>query len=311
VEKYEGFRKAGSFTLATGTEVQGELCLKGAATTLDLYSSESFDTHASPDICGQLHDRRKVSLINCITLSTSTSGAPGNEYHQCSRVFPHFVIFGDQHINSSNRTIRRVSFTVDDAPMLFHDCDAFGEVIKARPHMERIVEASEGAMKIEIGEYPQLFYYTGKREILVVDTVLGRISVRHGISYTFPGPEGIHVDNTIRLNLTFDSERTIEEAVTGVLDILRFLEVIAGRRQNISELTFVPVSNEEHPRSLDVCWCMPPHRDFDDGSHRPHPFDLPIRAATNPSEFAIVLKRWLERNDAWRNASAVSSRRVS
>lgn len=301
MHEYEGFKRAGTFRLTDGTELEGELCLKGAATTLDLYSGAPFDIHASPDVFGLLYDRSKVSLINCIRMSQREQGTGGN-YHQRSSVFPHFVIFGDRHIGSSDRVIREVTFTVDDAPMLFYDCDAFGLVIKARPHMERIAEEMKGNRKIGIGEHPELFYFTGKYEILSVDTVIGKISARHGVSYRFPGPTGIHVDNTIRVNIAFTSEKTIEEAIASLFDVLRFLEVIAGRPQNASDLAFVPVSDGEYPSALDAYWCMPPKRDSDDGSRSPHPADLPIQATMKPDEFTSVLKHWLERNDSWRNA---------
>ena len=288
--------------LTTGTEVQGELCLKGAATTLDLYSGAFFDTHANQDIFGLFYDRSKVSLINCIKMSGPGSVSRGAERYHFSSVFPHFVIFGDQHISSSDRTILELSFTVDDAATLVYDFDSFGEVVAARPHLERIVEAKEWRRKVEIGENPLLFYFTGKHEIFAVDTMLGKISASHGISYRFPGPEGIHVDNTISLNIAFNSERTVAEAIASVLDILRFLEIIAGRPQNISKLAFLPVSTEEHPKVFDVYWCMPPRRDCEDESRKPHPADLPIQAAIKPDEFTSVLKDWLERHDEWRNA---------
>jgi len=304
MQKYEGFRKAGRFTLTTGTEVQGELSLKGPATSLDLYSDAFFDTHPSPDIFGLLYDRSKVSLINCITMTQSKYGAKGDEqYHHCSSVFPHFVIFGGQHISSFDRTIRKLSFTVDDAAVLFCDFDVFGSVVNARPHMERIVEANKRGRKIEIGEDPLLFYCTGKYGIFAVETVLGNVSATHGIAYSSPGPEGIHVDNTIRISIAFNSERTVEQAIGSVLDIVRFLAVIAGRKQNVSDLTFLPAGTGEPPKAFEVYWCMPPHRD-DDGSHKPHPFDLPIQAAVKPDEFTNLLKRWLARNEAWRAARA-------
>jgi hypothetical protein len=134
--------------------------------------------------------------------------------------------------------------------------------------------------------------------------VLGKISATHRPSFRSPGPEGIHVDNTIGLNIAFNSERIVEEAIASVLDILRVLEVIAGRPQNISKLTFFPVSAGEHPEVLDVYWCMPPRRDYENESRKPHPADLPIEAGMKPDEFTSVLKRWLERNDEWRDARA-------
>jgi hypothetical protein len=302
-QKYEGFKKAGNFTLTNGLELQGELCLQGAATTLDLYSGLSFDSHASADIFGLFYDRSKVSLIDCVARSGG-SATRGDEHYHFSRVFPHFVIFGDQRISSSCRIIRKLSFTVDDAATLFYDFDAFGSVVDAKLHAEHIIEAEAKryGRKIEIGEYPHLFYFTGKYEIFGVDTILGRISATHNPSYKMPSPAGICVDNTIKINIAFYSEKTVDEAIRSVLDILKFLEVIAGRPQNISDLIFLPVSAEDHPKPLDVYWCMPPHRNRDDESRKPHPSDLPLQAAINSDEFSNVLRQWINRHDEWRNA---------
>jgi hypothetical protein len=298
MKKYEGFQKAGNFTFSTGREVQGELCLKGAATTLDLYSDSFFDRQdTSEDILGLLYDRSKVSLINCVTMSGG-----GNKQHCFSSLFPHFVIFGDQHIGSSCQVIHELSFTVDDADTLFHDVDAFGFVFNAKSHVKHIIDVEQRGRKILIGEYPHLFYFTGKDDIFVVDTVLGKISATHNISYSSPSSKGIHVDNMIRINIVFYSEKSVDEAIESVLDVLRFLEIIAGRPQNISELTFSLTGVKNNHQPLDVYWCMPPHRDCENDSRKPNTFDLPLKAAINPDEFSIVIKRWIERNDEWRNA---------
>lgn len=303
MQNYEGFKKAGNFTLANGMEVQGELSLKGGATTLDLYSGTLFDADTCSDIFGLLYDRSKVSLIECISKSKMSGIGEGGEYHTYS-VFPHFVIFGKQYIRSSDRIIRELNFTVDDASTLFYDFDTFGSVINAKPHMERIAEAKGGGTKIEIGEYPHLFYYTGRHEIFTVDTILGKVFASNVISYRSPGSEGIHVENTIKLNIAFNSDKTIKEAIRSVLDILMFLSVIAGRPQNLSHLCFLPFRTEGYPEGFDVYWCIPPHRNNDDESRKPHHFDIPIRVALNRNEFTNVLKNWLERHDEWRDARA-------
>ena len=67
MEKFKDFRKSGSFRLSSGIDVTGELSLKGGRTSLDLFSSTFFDTHASEDIAGTFHDRSKVSLISSLS----------------------------------------------------------------------------------------------------------------------------------------------------------------------------------------------------------------------------------------------------
>lgn len=304
MEQFKDFRKSGTFKLSSDIEVPGELSLNMGATTLDLYSSTFFNTHKSTDIAGTLHDRTKVSLIGCITTSGPGTGIRGKESYHFSSVFPHFVLLGNEHITSTDRLIVEINFSIDDASSIFYDFDVFGEVIDARPHLEKIVEAEKKAgLNIEFGEYPRIFYFTGKFEIFSVDTVLGTISAKHGISYTSPGPEGIHVRNTIRVSIVFLDQKTVDEAIRSVMDTLRFLEVIAGRPQNVVELSLRLTSvAEEEPRNLAAYWCLPPRRAKEDESRRPHPADLPLQAGQQPEKFAAVLARWLVNHEEWRNA---------
>jgi len=46
-----------------------------------------------------------------------------------------------------------------------------------------------------IGEHPHTFYFTDKYDIFLIDTVHGKVSATHGISYSSPGPKGIHIRN--------------------------------------------------------------------------------------------------------------------
>lgn len=109
MKPFEGFRKSGTFGVAPGTEVQGDLILKGLQTTLDLFSKDFFNTRSLQDGCilGALHDRTKVSLIDCITTQGMGSGSRGDEHYHFASVFPHFVIFGNEHITpSTGRSLR-------------------------------------------------------------------------------------------------------------------------------------------------------------------------------------------------------------
>ena len=305
MESFEGFRKSGTFIVAPGVEVQGDLILKGAKTTLDLYAKDFFSTHALQDGCilGWLHDRTKVSLIDCITTQGLGSGSRGEEHYHFASVFPHFVVFGEEHITSADQKITELSFHVDDAANLFYDFDAFGKVIDARSHMERIVEAKkENGRDIAIGEHPMIFYFTGKYEIFKAETALGTISATHRPSYTFPGPEGIKVDNKIHLNMAFKDGVSVKEAVIRVNTLLRFLEIMAGRPQTVLRLVFVVAGPEDKPNILDVYWSMSPSRDGDTADRIPHPADLPIQAARTPEYFTSVLTAWVERDHDWRSA---------
>lgn len=305
MDKFNDFRKPGFFLIADGTELHGELVLKRGATSLNLYSTSAFHTLDSKDILGTFHDRSKVSLIGCITLSGPGTGYRGSETYHFSTLFPHFALLGGEHVTSEERKITGVSFSVDDATAIFYDFDAFGMVIDARPHLQQILDSQPVDRKVEIGDHPKIFYFTGKYEIFRVRTAIGDMSATHGPSYDFPSPKGIHVENTIRINIDFDANRTVEEAVDAVRDALRFFDMVAGRPQNIVELKcHLASTEEERYRSLDVYWCMPPHRDEADESGKPHPADLPVKAAKDPAQFTPILANWLHRQVEWRTARA-------
>jgi hypothetical protein len=304
MKSFKGLRKSGMFNVTPEKEVQGDLIFKGPKTTLDLFSKDFFSTHALQDGCilGALHDLTKVSLINCITTQGPGHGSRGDERYHFASVFPHFVIFGNEHITSADRKIGAMSFHVNDAENLFYDFDAFGKVIDAKPQIAQLLETKKNIGRdVSIGDDPMIFYFTGKYEILKVETVLGTISAVHCPSYQFPGPRGISVDNKIKINLEFKSPATIEEATTGVYTLLRFLEIIAGRPQTLLGLSFIIHDPELAPTILDVYWSMMPVRE-DDEEQRPHPADLPIQAVRDPDHFGSVLAAWLERDAAWRNA---------
>lgn len=302
---FAGFRKSGTFIVPPGIEVQGDLILKGGKTTLDLFSNEFFNTHEIVDGCitGALHDRTKVSLIDCITTQGLGSSNRGVESYHFGSVFPHFVTFGNEHITSSDRKITRVSFQVDDAATLFYDFDAFGKVIDARPHIAGLVHTKqEVGRDIPVGDDPMIFYFAGKCEIFMAETVLGTVSASHRPSYAMPGPHGISVNNRIDLDIAFKEGATVQEAITAVHTLLRFVEIIAGRPQTVLRLAFLLPEIEDRPKILDVYWSMSPTREDEEGDRKPHPGDLPIQAAETPEIFAAVLTTWLARDHEWRDA---------
>lgn len=305
MESFEGFRKSGTFIVSAGTEVQGELILKGSKTTLDLYAKDFFNTRDIQDNCifGALHDRTKVSLINCVTTQGPGSGSRGDESYYFSRVFPHFVIFGDEHITKTDKKITNVSFRVNDAATLFYDSNAFGKVIDSGPHMAQIVEAMrECGEDVTLGDHPMLFYFTGKFVIFKAETIFGTVTAEHRPTFAMPGPQGIKLDNDIHINVAFKNGATVNEGVAAVQTLLRFLEIIAGRPQTVLGLDFVIPGLEDNPSILKLYWSMLSMRDRDDNERGPHPDDLPIQAARAPEYFARVLTSWLARDHQWRSA---------
>lgn len=301
----EKLSKTGKFTIGDSSELIGELHLDFDKTQIILYSDKTFKHLEISEIHGILHDGTKVSLIDCITTSrgekniliddTVSSRRNGNYYLE---VFPHYVFFGNQHIKSNDKLIYEVSFVIDDAHAIFYDFDAYGSVLSSTEDIKYIIKKEEERLNrgIEVGENPKLFYYTGKYEIFSVETEIGVISATHNPTIKFPGVHGINVVDNTRLNMTFSIQYSIKESIDSMYDLLRFIEIISGRKQNISSLTFNMAKEKEKPAFLSLYWCMLKKRDVDNESEAPHPADIPIQAAFDPESFGLVLKNWIENN---------------
>ncbi|MBM5575173.1 hypothetical protein [Deefgea sp. CFH1-16] len=193
MELFEGFRKSGMFVISDDSEIYGDLILNGSKSTLDAYSRKAFNTNKIQNACilGELHDRTKVSLIDCITTLPAGGGYRGDKHYYSSSFFPHYVIVGDEHIRPEDKKIEKVSFHVTDDTPLFYDLHAFGMVINTAPYLAKIAdEIREKGGDITLGDDPHLFYFTGKYEIFKAVTDLGVVTAEHRPSYGMPGPSG-------------------------------------------------------------------------------------------------------------------------
>lgn len=305
MEKLEKSKRTGKFTLSPGQDIYGEITLDGSSSNLYLQDSGQFDPHAIPDRCvkGVLYDLTKVTLVDCIVTSGLGSARKGEERYWFATIFPHFVVYGDRHLSPTEKTITEVHFVVDDATTLFYDFDAFGSVIDARPFIEQIAHANANALNREIrtGPYPEILYFTGKTEIFAADTVLGRVSAYHNPIHSFPGPDGIRLQNTIVVTIAFKEPVAFEDAISHTATLVRYLGLLVGRPQALLELGVCTQSDSIVP-PLEVYWCMPPKRKPSHEESKPHPSDVLLDGAGRPEEFSSVLADWLQRQQAWNDA---------
>lgn len=305
-EALEGSKRIGKFTVAPDRDIFGELTLSGANSSLYLHDKDEFSALTFPEGCvkGTLQDLTKVSLLGCIPLSGTGSGGQQDERYHFATVFPHFVVLGTSHLAPSEKTIAEALFVIDDATTLFYDFDAFGSVMNARPFIEEIANANEGVIhrRVETGADPQILYFSGKREICTVDTVLGRISALHSPSRNLGGPEGIWLKNTISVSLAFPQPVAFQECIEGVSTLLPYLGLLVGRPQNLVRLHLRTQDPQGIATLLQVYWCMRPKRSAEHEGPKPHPAEVLLDAVKRREEFTRVLASWLARQEAWRDA---------
>ena len=308
MKKARGSKQAGRFIVSNGREIYGELTLAGDKTSLYLQDEDEFSTRDVPGrrITGVLRDLTKVSLIDCVTMSGKGSVTRGAEGYQFATVFPHFVVSGETYLDPEQTNIVQVRFIVDDASTLFYDFDAFSLALDANPFIEGIVNANANAVSREIdtGPDPKILYFTGKKEIFAADTILGRVRASHNPSHNLGGPNGVWLKNTIVLAITFSAPVIFSEAISRMSTLLRYLELLVGRPQNIVSLNLETHSSQHPPAFLEVHWSLRPKRSPSRGGGKPHPADVLLDAIRRTENFSLVLKNWLDRDQDWRVARA-------
>uniref|UniRef100_UPI00405742A5 HEPN domain-containing protein n=1 Tax=Candidatus Electronema sp. TaxID=2698783 RepID=UPI00405742A5 len=323
---YEGFRKVGKFTLNSGVEVFGELSLNGMATTLKLYSDSLLIHPTDPlkqynyssdifgilyDDIGVVYDQSKVSLIKCINTGSTGSDPvhkPNDKYF-CEIFFPYIILFGNQHILSSDRIISGINFTTDDAQDIFYEPYAFGSinsstVEEAKAKFDQLIEQDalilggfeRKRIKAKAEILPYLFYYNGNKELLTVDTVFGKIFIKRWITGG-PSKKGIHIDSNINIYVTFNENKSTKEAIETLRYLMVFFDIIAGRKQSV--LKFKVIVNDYH---FDVYLCDEQRRQFENTQNVNQLSNLPIQATEKSDEFSQILQSWVERHEEWRNA---------
>ena len=296
----------GTFRVSADREVMGNLSLDGLRTSLHVWDKEFFHIKESTEktFTGVLNDLRKVSLINCWTNGPGFRTREGDSLNYYD-IHPQYVIFGDQHIANTDKTITGVSFLVDDAATLFYDYESFGHVRNPLPIMQKIIETDNSYHKASTGDHPIIFYYTGKMEIFSSETIVGKISAHHSPSYSMGGPSGITIDNKIPVNIEFSQPIAFGEVVDRMWRVLRFLELAVGRVQNLLEFTLSVEAGREIPEFLEVYPCRyPKHARSEGAFEQPHPGDILINAIKDPNGFSDVLAAWLERSSdsRWQDA---------
>ncbi len=301
----EYFTKSGKFWIAPDRCVDGELRVAGKETLLYLRDDKFFDVLSVPDGCmtGTLHDLTKVTLIQCVTTEGFGSGSRDGESYHFAKLFPHFVLEGQRHLGAKDRAITEISFVLDDAAALFYDFDAFGTVIDAVPHIERIATANKLDRPISIGPEPQIAYFTGKRNIIEADTVLGKVHAQHNPGWSLGGPSGVRIDNTISINIQTECSVVFDEAITRTLRLLRFFELVIGRPQNLHALVmYLECSERREP--MKVHWSYRPSRVSDATNDKlvPQPADLLLDPIRRSEEFARVMCAWLEKDEERQDA---------
>lgn len=301
-QRKQQLQLAGTFIAPDGLEVFGSLRLKGRSTTLHLNLKGELPQFTEPRaIDGTLFDLRKVSCLECIIIS-AVNGWRGKEQYHHADIFPHFVTIGRRHFKAGEPSIVSVCFSTQDLPSIFNDYEAFGHIFASKPAIESLVNGGEHPRDVEFGEYPEAFYFSGKHEIIAVDTPIGMLRVLHQPTSNVGGTRGLDVKDKLVLCLRYAEPVNLETCVERVMSVHRLLSLIAGRKQSIESISLDLVDDPKpNPYPLELHWMHAPLGTSDEDD-KPHPGDVPLDAVRRPAEFKEVLVDWLRREPEWRTA---------
>ena len=302
----EGARLGGSFEIGEGRTVLGELTIAGTATSLYLHDPDFFliRDEAEQGLRGILHDRTKVTVLGSSIHSELGSATRYDQSFNFAELAPGYIVSGSRHLSSSEAEISRVTFHIDDAETVFHDFDAMGRVIDPRPLIEAVVGANEKRInrKIPTGPDADIAFFAGRTELASVQTAVGLVRIFHRPSPSHPlATREVGIRNRTLIEIGFEKPRFLTDALDAVMSVLRFVNMLAGRPQNIDGIWLDTV--HEGPRSpLDLYWTHRPIRPSEWEERGPQPVEILIPIVDDSEQFATVLGNWLNADTARQDA---------
>lgn len=295
-------RFVGAFELPGNPGSIGELQLTGPNIHLKLHGNSPFPfIGGHPHIYGHAFTGERLSLIQCLTASTTGSGmAPTSAQHQAD-IIPHYAAVGRVHLDPDKELISEIHLATRDLNTQCHDFDAFGYVADPRAIIDTIVLGNDGKPIHEVGENPKVFYFSGKETIAEVSTAIGIVAIRHRPRYSFQGTTGFFMKNGIFMSIRPVRNLNFWDACNSISKALGFIWMIAGRPQKIRSFhltTSLIIGGiqqlvEIYPRYQWYSDCEPDRGKL-------NRFDMPLDPIRHRPEFEAVLSRWIERDGRWR-----------
>lgn len=293
----------GQFFVSDQRQVFGELLVAGRKSMLTLRDGQEINVHGPQrHIRGSSVDGHQITCVAC---SNSGQGGTylGKAHYHYTELFPHFVVVGVEHLNPDATVIESLSFALSDLNMLFHDQTAFGRVSNAAAIMDVVLADNRKRQVIEVGDDPQIHYYTGKSTALDLDTVIGNLAVRYERTTRIGGSEGDEVKSPRRLVIKPHQPISFFDAVDRVVMLRRFFSLAAGRPQQIHAIRITTTSDRTQLTPLRVHWSFLPKGARGD-HHKPGRMDRPFDPLERPDEFATTLKNWIDVDDKMKIARA-------
>jgi len=286
-EKYSGTFEVGD------QELLGELTFAKKDSLLKVVGNIPFPRYnpVNVDIHGQLIDGHKVSLLHCVCTQNGTMLVDGvRKYY--AHYFPHFVISRSDKVCSEKKIVKSIVFKVDDAVRAFNDFGVFGEIFNPSEPLRTKIEEESPYQGIKLNEKSAVYYYSGKREIFSSYTSSCRIEGYYAPNFTVGGVGGFSIDSDIKFKISYESAVNFEKSIDDVLHLVKFIEVICNRTQNIDDLIIEVSLDNEQSEFCIVHWSMKQERKSENELDVFHSVDVLISPLEEKKQFEQILLGW-------------------
>lgn len=288
-------------TLPDATQVYGSMHLNGETTALRMVTETSYTLPERATLHGT-DGGKKISCIDCGS-SNGIFLTQGSGVKHRLEVFPAYVIKGPVHLHPKEKTVKKIFFSISDVDTLFYDQGSMRTMRIDKEQLSAFLGGLTPPVSTDkLGELALISYFLGQQKILSVRTCVGHLTAFHAPSFNLGyGP----FKSRTKLALEFFEALEFESAIRSLLALRRFFSCIAGRPQQLYDVT-LEVQSEQSPQQnwqLELFWTMAPvgvqrvGRE-DDGALSVH--DLPLDACKRPEEFSMVMQDWLDRDVDWR-----------
>lgn len=298
----------GSFELVDGRKVFGVLEVDGRFSTLSLYADEEFPPVPGGyrSLHGQLHDGTHVHMVDGVLLSTKSF--PNDKGRKFSAtIFPNTSIFGPEAIAGREDEVISCSFSLSETSSVFYAFDTFSRVLDSRPLIPYLAADKARMREVEFGENPIVGYFSGVFDIAKSETCLGVIETRYRVNESMGGPLGWGVGGQIWVSINFGSSVSMREALSRAHSLIRFFDLVTGRRQEVLGFEFKYQWQSVNERGFDVYEAHAPRSPDKkaasiSGRRSPGPRDVLVCTVEDSGPYERVVSKYLERDSVWREA---------
>ena len=291
----------GLFSVPPDQRASGSLTLAGRETQLLLWSDSPLEISTDATITGVLDNLTKVSLMGCNIRSDGHVGKGDQIRHKCL-VSPKCVLFGSRHISDNEDVVREISFVLEHAVALFHDSDAYGTIFNDSAATAMVAKFDNSESSIEIEDRSWISYYTGKKTVFTSDTAIGGVSANHTPVFTIGRDHDHGLEKATELSIKFDEPLPVIESLHRMGRVLQFFDLVVGYAQNVSSISVhTGFDDPSHSFELYVTGYAGRHSTREE-SGRILRTTVLIHPVDDSTEFANVLRAWLDRDVEWRTA---------